>query len=93
MLIIQPVERRLSRFFGKILPEVRRWRFRQKPIGLDLDGRKAKRLLLHITFFRAKKLPIRIYTRRVTHKIRFAVQQCSRKFVHILTVSQIQLHF
>jgi hypothetical protein len=27
----------VSRFFGKILPEARGWRFFQKPAGLDLD--------------------------------------------------------
>jgi hypothetical protein len=27
-----------ARFFGKIRPEVRGWRFFQKPVGLDLAG-------------------------------------------------------
>jgi len=37
MLFKQPVKRRLSRFFDKILPDQREvWRFWQKPEGLDL---------------------------------------------------------
>jgi hypothetical protein len=37
MPFIQPVKRRLSRFFDKILPDQREvWRFWQKPEGLDL---------------------------------------------------------
>ena len=54
MLYVQPIERRMSRFFGKIRPV--RWRFLQKPVGLDLDKRKAKWLFLHFLFISFEKI-------------------------------------